>query len=194
MRIDAYGRPRKTDRVAIYTPVREMSEPEIAWLAGIYDGEGSLSYSKHSNAWVLSVNMTDQDVIDHLAQVTGVGVVAPRKLYPNRKQQWQWRVNMRVQQAVLLRAMHPWLSARRRARIAEFETWLETAGPGRSERRAPCKRGHDVTDKTKRGDCRPCSQIRAREQAKRTARTRRKLSLVWDTVTVVSRRYERAPD
>tara|TARA_R100001594_G_C3992992_1_gene252834 strand:- start:535 stop:933 length:399 start_codon:yes stop_codon:yes gene_type:complete len=81
-----------------------MSETDIAYLAGLFDGEGSITYKKYRerkkkgnkvnyyNCWRISMEiaMTDQSVLIWLTEVLGCGTLnkKPRK---GHKMQWRWR-------------------------------------------------------------------------------------------------------
>jgi hypothetical protein len=49
-----------------------MTATDIAWLAGIIEGEGTFGRKGHP-AGQVRVQMTDEDVIDRLHSLTGVG-------------------------------------------------------------------------------------------------------------------------
>ena len=72
----------------------------IAYIAGLFDGEGSITYKKykekkpkgHYDCWriVMEISMTDEYVIRFIHDLLGVGTVQkkPRK---GHKMQWRWR-------------------------------------------------------------------------------------------------------
>jgi len=63
---------------------------EVAWLAGILEGEGSFISKGQAR---IQVAMTDQDIITRLAELTGVGrVYAVRRQKPHHKDSWLWTV------------------------------------------------------------------------------------------------------
>jgi hypothetical protein len=93
---------------------RQMSEAETAWVAGLLEGEGSFIATAKSLA--IQAAMTDRDVIDRLAAVTGVGVMHLRR--PQRahhKPSWLWQVKRRAHIHHIAEAVLPWLGERRRA-------------------------------------------------------------------------------
>ena len=84
-----------------------MDKENISYLAGLFDGEGCITYKKYLrgwskkpkayNCWVIrmEVSMTDKPVIDYMHKVLGVGTVRPKtkKTPPTAKTEWkdQWR-------------------------------------------------------------------------------------------------------
>ena len=95
-----------------------MKESDIAYTAGLFDGEGSIHYKKSpekkkkhkgkpgyrmSNSWRISmeVTMTDESVIRWLHQVLKVGTVVRKPRKGLRKDgtkylmQWKWRCTFR---------------------------------------------------------------------------------------------------
>tara|TARA_A100001515_G_scaffold101615_2_gene82291 strand:+ start:836 stop:1264 length:429 start_codon:yes stop_codon:yes gene_type:complete len=83
------------------------SSEDIAYLAGLFDGEGSVSYKqymrkrKHGKkaypTWQirLEIAMTDESIIRWVTEFVGVGTYGPRKVRPGRKKQWRWRCSHR---------------------------------------------------------------------------------------------------
>ena len=86
-------------------------ESDIAYIAGLFDGEGSVSYKqymrkrKHNKTayptWQirLEISMTDQSVLQWVRDVLEVGTVGPKKYYSEYtktwKKQWRWRCSHR---------------------------------------------------------------------------------------------------
>ena len=81
-----------------------MTIAEAAYIAGLFDGEGSITYKKYKekkktgtyNCWriVMEISMTDQSVLIWLTEVLGCGTLRkkPRK---GHKMQWRWRCSFR---------------------------------------------------------------------------------------------------
>ena len=85
---------------------QKISITNIAYIAGLFDGEGSVDYKqrwekrgkKKYKAWriIMDIAMTDEPVIRWVHEVLGVGSVMerpPRK--PHYKKQWRWRCSFR---------------------------------------------------------------------------------------------------
>lgn len=102
-----------------------ISDIEIAWLAGLMEGEGYFGCVNYNNLEELGVNMTDEDVIYKVAQlianIIGKDVrVATIDRYnkANPKWQYQYKIAIRGQDArmVMLAIVHH-MCYRRRQRI-----------------------------------------------------------------------------
>ena len=95
-----------------------VSESDIAYIAGLFDGEGSIQIKraiekkkKHngkpgyrlSNSMRINmeITMTDESVLRWLHEVLGVGTLRPKKVKGKRKDgtkylpQWKWRATFR---------------------------------------------------------------------------------------------------
>jgi len=62
-----------------YRKVRTMTATDAAYLAGLIDGEGTITLSKrHRNEnrqLVVSISNNEKHLLDHVKSVTGVGVI-----------------------------------------------------------------------------------------------------------------------
>ena len=95
-----------------------MSEVDMAYIAGLFDGEGSIHFKRgiekkkkhkgkpgyrYSNSMRISmeITMTDQSVLIWLHEVLGVGTLRPKRVKGKRKdgspylKQWKWRCTFR---------------------------------------------------------------------------------------------------
>lgn len=99
----------------------EITEVELAWLAGLLEGEGSFSKAppSESNRPRISIQMTDEDVIKRVATIFGVAYIYPRRFTDdNWKQSFQ--VVLRGKKAIeLMRRLRPHMGERRTKRIDE---------------------------------------------------------------------------
>jgi len=87
----------------------KMNETDVAYIAGLFDGEGSVYYKKlkqkrHTrpgkpvhNVWSIrmEIAMTEYSVLVWLTEVLGCGKLNPRKVKPGFKKQWRWRCSHR---------------------------------------------------------------------------------------------------
>jgi hypothetical protein len=112
-----------------------MSEVEVAWVAGLVEGEGCFyiqteKYTSkrtgetyHNRRPTLIVAMTDEDVVKRLQEVTGVGTVnrsgPQNKNRPNHKPMWRYRVNP-VATLMLAIRLYPYMGRRRREKIEDL--------------------------------------------------------------------------
>ena len=87
-----------------------MKKSDAAYLAGLFDGEGCITYKqkmrqrrpaeKYYPTWEIrmEINMTHQSVIRLIHEMTGVGTVTkkpPGKGQLGKKMQWRWRCGYR---------------------------------------------------------------------------------------------------
>ena len=87
-----------------------MKKSDAAYLAGLFDGEGCITYKRKMKqrrpvekaypTWDIrmEINMTHQSVIRLIHEMTGVGTVSkkpPGKGQLGRKMQWRWRCGFR---------------------------------------------------------------------------------------------------
>ena len=86
-----------------------MNVGEAAYVAGLFDGEGSvyikrMDQIKHKRpgkpvhkVWVIRMEMamTDKDTIKWCYDLFGCGHFGERKVKPGYKRQWRWRVSHR---------------------------------------------------------------------------------------------------
>lgn len=104
-------------------PMRQMSDAEKGWVAGIIEGEGCLRFydstagkSATCTASVVVV-MTDEDVIRSLWYVTGLGNFGENKRGPNDllrcKRIFRWAVTDRQGVLDLLTTLRPFFHTRR---------------------------------------------------------------------------------
>ena len=109
-----------------------MNRVELAWLAGILEGEGYFSLTLNNKTKDrpgrhyarLTVTMTDKDVIECIYAITGFGTIHTYPPYqPNRKRTYTWRVSKWEDLYPLLRRLRPFMGERRRARIDEMLTF-----------------------------------------------------------------------
>lgn len=121
------------------------SDTEIAWLAGLLEGEGSF--------WMLTshvagkqyrypkvvVNMTDRDIIERVAAMfeTSIYTMPIQRNYPERKQQWRAQISG-ARAAEWMRRLYPWLGERRRAKIDEVLAEYGEIEPTEVRRRKAC--------------------------------------------------------
>lgn len=116
-----------------------MSDTDIAWAAGLYEGEGSCIALKINDKWGakrryprISLGMTDEDVVWRFHSIMGVGRVTANKPRPGRKQMWTYQCTRREDCLSIIERLRPYLGTRRLAQvdavIAECAT-SELRGP-----------------------------------------------------------------
>ena len=109
----------------------------LAWLAGIVEGEGSITAERRGRGPRVKVKMTDEDVIRLVHTIAGLGhVYGPYKAKKPSggfgKDQWVWVCNRAYEAYAMMVALAPWMCSRRRAQILfVVNTWLSCPKPTR---------------------------------------------------------------
>lgn len=137
---------------------------DLAWLAGIIEGEGCLSPCG-PNSWRVGVKMTDEDVVRRVADVAGVGRVAgPYEPRNGNKPQWTWTVSKSSDVVGLLATLWPFFGERRRERAGEIlRWWRDQYDPD-----PRCKNGHRKAEHRRAdGRCQVCRDDAAVRAAQR---------------------------
>src|SRR5437660_7917080 len=107
-----------------------MDKASTAWLAGLFEGEGCISFTGKSSVCV-TIKMSDRDVIERCRTVSGVGRIYGPWPRPSGKPMWEWNVYPVEDVERLLQALLPWLGERRRAKaLAAVERLAEVRRPG----------------------------------------------------------------
>ena len=97
-----------TAKKGFYT---KMTETEAAYIAGLFDGEGCVSYKQYDRkrknnkkaypTWQirLEIAMTEKSILKWVCNVTGVGTVTEKRYKTDYtvgwKKQWRWRCSHR---------------------------------------------------------------------------------------------------
>lgn len=159
-----------------------FSESEVAWLAGLFEGEGCMSIAKNGGTR-LTVRMTDRDVIDRIDAMfpsTRIQIVQPSaKGYKSPpKTQHAWRMSDPIKVREILNLLLPWFGERRAAKARDVLHHLDTR-PGQRHRAAwtHCKWGHEYTPEntyirpgTTHRACRKCKADSARRHRQEVSR------------------------
>lgn len=95
-----------------------MNESESAWVAGIFEGEGTVYQSGRASPQA-SVTMTDEDIIQKWADLTGARVAGPYQYREGTKPFWRAGLWGWEPLADLYATMRPWLGSRRTAKFEE---------------------------------------------------------------------------
>jgi hypothetical protein len=91
------------------------SAEEIAWAAGLFEGEGAISRHGRSGKFDLrvSLNMTDEDVVRRFDAIVDRGkIYGPYSSYRGHKPVWNW-VALGDAGHDVVDLIGPWLSPRR---------------------------------------------------------------------------------
>lgn len=93
------------------------SEVDIAWVAGVFEGEGTIRVRKGNYGAQVAIRMNDQDVINRVRDIMGFG-----NLYEstcNGKPQYCYQVASAEHVCAFLTAVWEFLGERRRGKAAE---------------------------------------------------------------------------
>jgi hypothetical protein len=147
-----YERDRRWER---YAPkprpqLRETNDVELAWLAGLLEGEGAFVV-QHVKADArqaarvrvrVSLQMTDQDVVERVRTVVGLGKVGTYHPHSERhKDTYVWGISSKGVVVPLLQLLRPHMGQRRRTQIDACLAAVEAAGgiPQRKRRHGQTK-------------------------------------------------------
>ena len=87
---------------------------EDAWLAGIFEGEGSITHRRGTNTFQIRIKMTDYDVLERVHRIARCGTLLPVKTYQSHhKQAWQWAIGAKKDITNVLTRILPFLGERR---------------------------------------------------------------------------------
>jgi hypothetical protein len=149
-----------------------MKETELAWIAGIIEGEGTVTLKTGStrsgnNFPTLRVVMTDEDVIRSLHRITGLGnihyqVREDTEKGNKRKDTWIWAVAARDEVRNILEQILPWMHSRRTERIKEALILLDRPFKRQPPGQVKCGTTSGYSAHQRRGEtfCSPCKEAR----------------------------------
>jgi len=158
------------------------SPPEIAWAAGLFEGEGCISSKppgKRGSGAQLRLGMNDKDVVEKFRRIVGCGgLYAHNPGTGSVKPNWTWYVYAADKVGPILEAFLPFLGERRTAKALEALEVTRNVVP--YGKRSHCPKGHPyegdnlMIETIKRGDkvyearrCRECRTLQARERARK---------------------------
>lgn len=105
--------------------VKLSKEQQIAWAAGIIEGEGCITL--HSGHPYLLIDMTDKDVIDRMLEIFPIGTVRGPYTHKARPQyKPRWRFDAFGTKAIpIISEIYPYLLSRRKAKVDEILSQYE---------------------------------------------------------------------
>lgn len=99
--------------------LRPMSGLELAWVAGLLEGEGS--FCANRKRLFIHVTMTDRDVLENLAAITGVGSIYELvRRRSHHTQAYRWQIGWAEIASALAAQVYPLLSERRKGQAARL--------------------------------------------------------------------------
>lgn len=142
-----------------------MEQWEIGWIAGIFEGEGSITFTGRNGVRV-SLGSTDGDVVETLHRLFPVNGVYRYEKKNRIKPLYVWRADDKRNVEKFLRLVLPFLHSRRKAKAEAALVRLQN-NPGARPSRTHCLRGHPlsgdnvrVDDKTRARSCWTCRRMR----------------------------------
>ena len=126
----------------------DLTEPQIAWIAGLLEGEGSFGIDQRSSkryanskapaSPFIKIAMTDEDVIARLSSYLDKPYCLPKRLTVTGKQVYQLHIGEKQKVFWLLQLIRPYMGERRGAKIDEclslLREWVDWVDQGgRSE-------------------------------------------------------------
>lgn len=150
--------------------MRVMTPEDTAWFCGLWEGEGSVHVVKKKK-WrlqvIVSIGMTDKDVLEHVLETTGCGrIYGPYepKGSIGKKKRWWWKVTVYEDSVALLKALEPKVFARRKRQVNKALDQVRGFVP-------KCRNGkHAMTEANIWQDARGCRRCRACSEAAKAKR------------------------
>jgi hypothetical protein len=100
---------------------QRVSEIEVAWAAGFFDGEGSCLYDKATGAICLSVSQSDLEPIERFQSALGVGRIFGPYVSGGygKTRMWRCQVNKQSEVAIAIGKLLPLVSSVKRWQIED---------------------------------------------------------------------------
>lgn len=110
-------RPVKSEIRGFKSRTRCMATKiEVAWAAGLLEGEGSFLQKANRKTIVVTCQMTDLDVLQRLQGLFGGAIYVTSKAKPHHKDAWVWCI-FGTNAATVMELVKPHMLGRRTARI-----------------------------------------------------------------------------
>lgn len=126
--------------MAEYRQVKQLSATDAAWLAGILDGEGTVTLTREKS-WkpfrtpAISIASTTPELLEAVLEITGVGFISrKRATKAKHTASFHWKVHSGTQVLDILRQVIPFLRERNkltRARLLVEQYQLLTHRAGK---------------------------------------------------------------
>lgn len=169
----------------------DRTEAQVAWAAGLFEGEGCWNVYVHPGGKTrmqARLGMTDRDVVERFAAVVGCGSVYLNDCEANQRKGWKplhtWAVYEAEKVREVIALLLPYMGARRTAKAREV---LDAGAHIRPHnyRKTHCPNGHELvgdnlilepyTRANKAGEvrefvarrCKTCRREKERERARR---------------------------
>jgi hypothetical protein len=135
---------------------------EVAWLAGLLEGEGSFHFASQPNGWndklTLQLVMTDRDVVLRAYEVFRMGNWNGPYPLKSGKDAWHWSVSSKKELPQILMTIYPLMGKRRQRQIRQIlAKWRDIPY-------SKCRRGHNKFGRAECSTCKILMQQRRRSR------------------------------
>jgi len=130
-----------------------LKETDIAWIAGLLEGEGYFGIDNRSKkryevsntppAPFIKISMVDEDIIERLSQLLDKSYFSPTRKTVTGKQVYTLHLGEKEKVLFVLQKILPYMGARRGERIKEsishlqtWKEWVENGGRVENAKRA----------------------------------------------------------
>lgn len=121
---------------------------EAAWLAGFFDGEGTVSSylggrNKAYETWTLVIGNTHRESILRCQEITGAGLICEKKRYVEHyKRIWMWQVQSQLNVRSITEQMFPYLIVKKEkaAKLIDHFCSLAQKSVHSADNRKVCER------------------------------------------------------
>jgi hypothetical protein len=95
------------------------STEDVAWAAGLFEGEGSFYIWRKKSQARASMTSTDRDVLERFIEIVGIGTIIIPATIEGRKDRFMWTIAGYDRVKAVIDLFEPWLGERRRIQAAE---------------------------------------------------------------------------
>ena len=125
-----FGIKRRRDAPRYTRSVKKLTKTQISYLAGIIDGEGTITTTKSSGSIggltpLVSVANTDKKLIDWLKENIGGNVTASQPKNKNWKLKYRWYLYSVLDVSIIIKMIFPYLIIKKKNahRVLTFCNW-----------------------------------------------------------------------
>lgn len=127
--------PRRLTMLQLTTEKAQVTQTDIAWAAGLFDGEGTIGVYRHTwtkggrDVWALTMSISSacRSALEEVRAIIGEGSISKRKHSASAKTHWVWTVHsMGVERVMHL--LLPYLRIKRE-QVLTAKEFRSTYGP-----------------------------------------------------------------
>lgn len=100
-----------------------MNATDIAWVAGVFEGDGSVFMAGNGYTPQVTIAMTDKDVVERVCTIVGRGKIDGPYISNKtlgKTPMWRWRTSGWMSVQAFIAMIWSWLGDRRRSRAKEI--------------------------------------------------------------------------